>query len=202
MNISLSNKKLGGHIPSINLPPITTCRCNAPCKKDCYACKGNFRYPKVQQSMNENLTEFLNDGETFFNTIINYINNGLVIYKYVRWFSAGDIVSKKFFEGMVKVAKTCKHTKFLAFTKKFEIVNDYIANGGQIPSNLKIVFSRWDKDFIVNNPYKFPESFVNFKDSKRNPEIPFLSFPCNGDCSKCLSCWNLKKGQSVVFNQH
>lgn len=32
--VSNTNSKLGGQIYSINLPPIVTCRSNAPCLKD------------------------------------------------------------------------------------------------------------------------------------------------------------------------
>ena len=35
VTISQSNTKLG-MIPTISLPPIITCRKNAPCAKDCY----------------------------------------------------------------------------------------------------------------------------------------------------------------------
>lgn len=200
MHISTSNEKLGV-IPSINLP---TCVCgNAPCRgKGCYACKGHWLYPNVQKSLEENLTEFVTDSDKFFDNVIKAVNGGLVIYKYFRWFASGDIVNEKFLNGMVKVATKCKQTKFLCFTKKFSIVNNYIHNGGTIPQNLKIVFSGWDKNFEIVNPFNFPVAYIDFKDKTKNPEIPFLSFPCNGDCSTCLACWKLKPGQSVKFNQH
>jgi hypothetical protein len=103
---------------------------------------------------------------------------------------------------MIKVAKKCKHVKFLCFTKKFTIANDYLASGGKIPTNLHIVYSAWFKGFKVDNPYNFPVAYVFFKKEELNPTIPPLSIPCEGDCAKCLSCWSLKKGQSVVFHQH
>ena len=41
MKITISNtiSKLGGFIPSINLPAGKTCRADAPCQKGCYAKK-------------------------------------------------------------------------------------------------------------------------------------------------------------------
>lgn len=202
MKISITNSKLGDKIPSLNLPPIKTCRADAPCKKGCYALKGNWIFLNVKNSLQNNLDDFLNDKEKFFNDIINYLKNGLTTYKYFRWFSSGDIVNDDFLKGMVNVAKQCKNTKFLCFTKKFEIVNNYLNNGGVIPNNLKIVFSAWNKDFKVDNPYNLPMTYVFFKKAENNAKIPSLAIPCKGKCDECLACWGLKNGQSVFFNQH
>jgi hypothetical protein len=88
------------------------------------------------------------------------------------------------------------------FTKKFEIVNDFIKNNGDLPNNLRVVFSAWDKNFFVPNPYNLPIAYVNFCDSSKNPDIPVTAFKCSGNCEKCLTCWQLQNGQATVFNQH
>lgn len=200
MKISLTNSKLGDKIPSLNLP-TTVCRANAPCKKGCYAMKGNWLFKNVVTSLQSNLDHFLADSEGFFDEIINYINNDDVVYKFFRWFSSGDIVNQTFLDGMVRVANKCKQTKFLCFTKKYELINEYL-NVAELPKNLKIVLSAWDKDFKVENPHNLPMTYINFKDQTRNAEIPEFAIPCVGTCSKCKACWSLKKGQSVYFNQH
>jgi hypothetical protein len=202
IKITTTNSKLGGFIPQINLPALVTCRKNAPCAKYCYARKGNFTFPKVQESIQNNLNEFLNDSKGYFKQIIDFLNNGEIIYKFFRWHSSGDIVNAEYLKGMVEVAKKCKHTKFLAFTKKFEIVNEYLASGEKLPKNLSIVFSAWDKTFKVDNPFNLPMTYVFFKKEENNADIPEFSFPCNGSCQNCKACWNLKKGQSVYFHQH
>lgn len=202
IKISKTNSKLGGEIPSVNLPPISTCRNNAPCKKVCYACKGNFTYNKVKTSLNNNYALYIHNKDSYFEQIIDFLSNKLTTYKFFRWHSAGDIINEEYLEGMIKVAKKCKRTKFLAFTKKFELVNDYLAKGGAIPNNLKIVYSAWDKGFKVDNPFNLPVAYINFKKKESNPDIPELAIPCTGKCYECLSCWTLRKGQSVVFDQH
>lgn len=202
MKISITNSKLGNNIPSINLPPIITCRKDAPCKKGCYALKGNWLFKNVKNSLQSNLEDFQNDSKKFFNDIIDYLSNGLTTFKYFRWFGSGDIVNEDFFDGMIKVAKKCKQTKFLCFTKKYEIVNAYLASGKKIPSNLKVIFSAWDKDFKVDNPFQLPMAYIEFKQAERNADIPEMAIPCTGDCSKCLACWSLNKSQAVRFKQH
>lgn len=201
VKISTTNTKLSGQIPSVNLPPIKTCRHDAPCKHLCYATRGNFCYPKVKESHMNNLACYVSNKDKYFDDIIAYLN-GLVSYRFFRWHSSGDMVDYDYLLGMVRVAKKCKSVKFLCFTKKFELVNQFLATGEKLPKNLHIVFSAWDKDFKVVNPYNLPVTYVNFKDTSKNPDIPELAIPCTGDCPNCLACWSLKNGQAVVFHQH
>ena len=99
---------------------------------------------------------------------------------------------------------TEKDSTIKDFTKKFMLVNMFMEfNPDAIPSNLHIVFSAWDKDFKVDNPFNFPVTYVNFvKHPERNADIPKFAIPCVGDCKSCKSCWSLTNGQSVVFNFH
>lgn len=202
MKISLTNSKLGGAIPSINLPPLQTCRENAPCAKLCYARKGNWTYNNVKKSHLDNLEHFNTNPANFFDEIIKTLNNGDIIYRFFRWHSSGDIPNLTYLMGMVRVARECPQTKFLAFTKKFELVNMYLSIYDELPSNLKIVYSAWDKNFEVPNPYNLPVTYVMFKNEEDNPQIPEFAIPCIGKCYECKSCWSLQKGQSVVFKQH
>jgi len=198
--ITTTTTKLGNQIPSINMP-TTVCRADAPCAKGCYAKKGNYRYSKIQKGLKERLDLFNQDSDFFFNQIIRELS-GLTTYKYVRWHASGDIVNMKYFYGIIKVANECPNTMFLCFTKKFNLVNTYLALGHQLPNNLRIVFSAWDKDFIVDNPYNMPITYVNFKNKSKNAFIPENAIPCAGKCDTCLACWQLHNGQAVVFNQH
>lgn len=201
IKISTSNSKLGV-IPSVNLPPVTTCRKNAPCIKDCYARKGRFRFHTVIDNMDLNYALYQAHPEAcqrkYEYEIKPLLRNFFISAKY----ASGDIVDPQYFQGMVKLANELPQTSFLAFTKKFEIVNEYINSGGSIPSNLNIVFSAWGSDFEVVNPYRFPVSHVRFKDPKRNTKIPTNAAECGGNCSECLHCWTIQHGESVVFNAH
>lgn len=166
VKFSKTNSKLGA-IPSVNLPPITTCRKGCPCAKDCYARKGNFRFKNVQESLRGNLNEYISNPDGFFEQILNEVNNGIVSYNYFRFHAAGDIVDDYYFKKMVEVASKRPFTKFLAFTKKFEIVNAYMQTVGAIPPNLRIVFSAWGDSFVVDNPYNFPVAYVRLNNEKK-----------------------------------
>ncbi len=200
VKISTTNSKLGV-IPSVNLPPIITCRDGCPCSKSCYATKGNFRFANVKSSHEQNYQSYLENPVQYFADIIDAVKGGIITYNYFRWHASGDIVDALYFDGMVSAANAAPNTLFLAFTKKFEIVNSYITNGGLIPSNLNIVFSAWGDDFHIENPYNFPVAHVRFPD-ETNKNIPNDAIECSGDCMNCLQCWNIGIGQSVVFNKH
>lgn len=197
ITISHNNSKLGKEIPSINLPPVLTCRSDAPCFGKCYARKGRFLFENVKNSMGDNLNAYREDPQRYF----DYIAANSFLNRFFRWHSAGDIVDARYLEGMVEVATKNPDTHYLAFTKRFDIVNDFVDKGGNIPQNLHIVFSGWDKYFKVENPHDFPMTYVRFKKGD-NSHIPEDAIPCKGKCYECVACWQLRKGQSIYFDEH
>lgn len=200
VRISKTNSKLGV-IPSVNIPPVVSCRKNAPCSGKCYAMRGRFRYPIVREAMENNLNIYKEDPRRYFSEIQSAISDGIVSYSYFRWHAAGDIVDDEYLRGMVRVALNLPSTQFLAFTKKYEMINDYVRAGNAIPSNLNIVFSAWGQ-LKFDNPYNFPVAYVRFKDPVSNMNIPRDAEECSGNCTTCLKCWEIGRGESVVFNIH
>ena len=203
VHISTTVSKLGASIPTVNLPPIITCRANALCAKcaeeggGCYALRGHFIYPNVKKSLQNNLDAYKENPKLYFSMIAD----GFKMFQFARLHSSGDIVDMEYLKGMCWVARKCPNTKILCFTKKFELVNQFLDEGHKIPKNLVIVFSSWD-DFVPENPYNLPMTYVKFRDEKRNTHIPKDAITCTGSCPKCLGCFNLKKGGSVVFKKH
>lgn len=194
--VSNTNSKLGGQIYSINLPAVVTCRPDAPYFKGCYARKGNWVFPNVKNSLDGNLEAYKNNPKLFFESIAAQT----ALVRFCRWHSSGDIVDMQYFEGMCRVARKNKATHYLCFTKKYEIVNEFLSNGKRIPKNLSIVFSAWD-NWIPENPYSLPMTYVYAKDFN-NDLIPKDAIPCGGKCENCQACWTLKKGQHVYFLKH
>lgn len=199
MKITNGNTKLSASIPSINLPAGITCRTDAPCFKQCYAKRGRFMYKNIQKCYKANLDHYIRDANGYFDDIIKQIKQPLVIYKYVRWHSSGDIIDYNYLDGMCRVAEACKQVNFLCFTKKYELINKWILFGYKIPKNLHIVFSGWDESWKFDNPYNFPVALVRFKNDTRDFS---KCKQCSGKCYECVACWKLKKGQTVVFDKH
>ena len=196
VKVSNTNSKLGGQIYSINLPAVVTCRPDAPCFKGCYARKGNWTFSNVKSSLESNLEAYKSNPDLFFESVAAQT----VLVRFCRWHSSGDIVDMQYFEGMCKVARKNKETHYLCFTKKYEIINEFLSKGKRIPKNLSIVFSAWS-NWIPENPYDLPMTYVYGKEFN-NELIPKDAIPCGGKCETCQACWTLKKGQHVYFLKH
>lgn len=196
--ISDSVSKMGGRAKAVGFPARVTCRPDAPCKHDCYACKGRFRFESVKNALNTNLLLYRADPIAFQQSIVKACKSS----KYFRYFYAGDIPDYDFIDLMFEVANDVSDTKFLAFTKKYEMVNEYISKHGMPPANLKIYLSAWGDNFMPDNPYGLPIAYIRLHDEECT--IPEGTRECNGSCAYCIEeedggCWN---GDDVVFNQH
>lgn len=208
VTIGRRNTALGA-IPSVNLPAIVTCRQDAPCRRLCYACRGNFQFRNVRSAHSHNLNMWLLYPEFFEKSVYTAAFSA----RYFRWHSAGDIVDTPYLDMMVRIAYQLPSTRFLAFTKKFALVNAWLDEHGELPKNLNVIFSAWDRHFAVPNPYKLPIAYVTFKDPGLTPDIPRNAMACykqtvrGGTCEQCVTrngggCWTLKHGEAVVFKQH
>jgi len=199
VKVGNNNSKLGNQIPNINLPAGCTCREDAPCRKLCYAQRGRFRYEVVQKRAFENLKAWETDPKQFEEDVKEQTN----LSKFVRWHSSGDIPDMAYLEMMCRVAMELEGTNYLCFTKKYELVNQFLNSGNTIPDNLTIVFSAWG-NWKPENPYNLPVAYVKLKGIE--VDIPVDAKECPSYCGKCAatnnSCWKLKHGESVCFKQH
>ena len=182
--------------------PTCVCREDAPCRKTCYANKGCQQIEKVQAAYYRNLRIYNDDPDNFFEQV--YYKVKFTGLPKVRIFDSGDLPSYDFFERLVEVCKKTPGAKYMMFTKKYEIVNEYIDRNGNLPDNLNVMFSAWDRLWDVPNPHGLGVAYVDFEDKRLNPDIPRYAFKCPGresTCSACGACWN-KRLKAVVFHQH
>lgn len=197
VKISRGNEKMGS-IKSISLPPVVTCRPGAPCVKSCYA-RRLQRFPNVRKAYENNLELYLSDACRYFDQVTAAAEKE----SFFRWHVSGDIVNLDYFRFMCGTAKVCENTKFLCFTKKYEIVNDFIKEGGIIPENLIIIFSVWNNLELVN-PYNLPAAHVVPKETRGL----WGGNECTGNCLECAinnkRCWSFSPGgaDSVFLVEH
>lgn len=198
-HISNTISKLGC-IPTVNLPPVITCRPDAPCAHGCYARKGNFVFANVQKSVRANLDCWRTRPDVYRSAIeLAAMQN-----RFFRWHSSGDIPDESYLGMMFDVAEAVPTCSFLAFTKRVEWVNALL-NVRAKPKNLSLVLSAWG-NWIPDNPHNLPIAYVRLRSGEGASFIPADAKPCSGACYKCVggasNCWALKNGESVVFNQH
>lgn len=197
LSVSNANSKMG-NVKSISMPRVVTCAPDVPCAKTCYVAHFDWRRT-VRDAYENNLNLWLTDPDSFEQQAIAAAYGSF----YFRWHVSGDIISQDYLAMMCRVARKLPHTHFLAFTKQYKIVNQYLENKKRIPSNLHILFSEWP-GYNMNNPYNLPVAYVSFKNGIC--DAPSDAKECGGHCEECAyagkNCWVLEKGQSVVLREH
>ena len=196
VSISKGNSKMGA-IPSVSLPACVTCNPGAPCFKLCYAAKITRLYKTVKTAYENNLTILNTDPALYW----EQVKQGAQMARYFRYHVSGDIPNADYLVQMIKLAKSLPNTHFLAFTKQYYIVNQFLNDGGTIPKNLKIIFSNWGA-WKCENPYNLPVCEIILKGSEPAPDWKI----CGGNCTACacagIGCWELKQGETIAIYQH
>ena len=198
VKISAGNAKLGS-IPSVSLPAGVTCRKDCKCYTKCYARRLERMRPSVRNAYQHNLTLLQESPDVYWREV----EASIMMSRFFRFHVSGDIPDNVYFAHMIEIAERNQHCEILCFTKKYDIVNQHLDFGGNIPNNLHIVFSGWE-GLQLNNPYKLPEAHVRFKNGFTTARSGAKE--CGGNCTECLmtegGCWSLKHGEQVVFNEH
>lgn len=199
VHISRHVSKLGVEIPSLNLPVGCTCRPDAPCFQKCYARRGRFCFTRNKAYLQNNLELWHCESQLFEQEIT------LAAFRsrFFRWHSSGDIPDAAYLEMMVRIARHLPKTRFLVFTKKYELIDHWLEENNAFPENLTVVLSAWG-DFLPQNPHNLPVSYIRFKHASY--AIPESARQCPSYCGDCvtsgMSCWDLHPGESVVFHEH
>lgn len=197
VKISSGNSKMGS-VPSVSLPSIKTCR-QCACSTKCYAQKLERLRPVVRNAYQHNLEVLMNEPETYWREV----EASVMMSRFFRFHVSGDIPTAEYLANMVAVAMRNSHCEILCFTKRYEMVNEFIEKNGELPSNLHMIFSGWIGLNLVN-PFSLPEAHVRYRDGSTTAREDAIE--CGGNCTECAltegGCWNLQKGQQVVFNEH
>lgn len=196
--ISKGNSKTGELVPSVSLIPVEHCPNSESCKKLCYDVRNDCVYPSVRAKRAVNAAIYECDQDRYFSEISKACQG----FRFFRWHVGGDIVNYKYLLGMVRVAEDNPHCRFLAFTKNFNAVNEYLVEN-ELPENLQIVFSCWP-GLKVPNPNNLPTSHPLFANGVTTAH--YGAKYCTGNCSLCAidknGCFDLKRGEEVIFLAH
>ncbi len=195
ISISPGNAKMGA-IPSVSLPPVVTCAHDCKCAAKCYAAKICRLRTSVANAYARNLEIYHQNPDGYF----LQVKAAACVTRFFRWHVSGDIPDTAYLDNMVRVAKELPGVEFLAFTKRYDMVNQYISNSF-IPDNLHLIFSAWP-GMAMENPHGFPVAHVIFKGSAPADNWKI----CGGNCQDCacrgVGCWELKPGEHIAFYEH
>lgn len=198
VSISKGNKKLGS-IQSVSLPSGETCRPCA-CNDICYARKMERLRPSVKAAYENNLNILRAEPEVYWREV----EAAIMLSRYFRFHVSGDIPDADYLCRMVEIMRRNRHCQALCFTKKYELVNEYLdAVQTGFPDNLHILLSAW-RGLEMDNPHNLPEAHILYRDgtTTANPDAK----KCSGNCTECAitddGCWVLGTGEQVVFREH
>lgn len=200
MNVKISNgnSKMGS-IPSVSLPSGLTCRDDCECRKKCYAKRLERMRPSVRQAYKHNYDLLNHDSDTYWREV----EASIMMSRFFRYHVSGDIPDNVYLAHMIDIAERNPHCEMLCFTKKYNLINDFLDFGGTIPKNLHIILSGWN-DIEMVNPYNLPEAHVKYKDGSTTARGDAKM--CGGNCTECAitdgGCWTIKPGEQIVFNEH
>jgi hypothetical protein len=135
-SIPAGNDKITGKI---------TCPFAGKCLKLCYAKKGFYNMPSVENALS------LRNQATREEDFVQRINNELEKVKkdkqiYVRIHDSGDFYSPTYFAKWLEIAKNNPSVRFYAYTKSHSFIR-----GIELPENLDLIYSLGStKDELIN----------------------------------------------------
>lgn len=198
VSISSANSKMGA-VASVSLLPFLTCPglCAVTCGIKCYAAKlANLRRVVLEAYARNTALAFFRP-DMFWNAV-DVAMKGV---RFFRFHVSGDIPTRAYFARMLQACRDNPHCEVLVFTKRYEIVNEYLATGAALPENLHLLFSGWT-DLDPVNPYELPETNVYATEDEIRDDWKL----CGGNCFECgcrgLGCWQARRGDVVAFKLH
>lgn len=197
--ISNGNKKVGD-VPSVSLLPVIDCGNCSKCKRSCYDLRHDIIMKECLATRAVNSLICKHERERYFSEIDDYLTRHL--RPAFRFHVGGDIVDESYFRSMVELAVKHRKVDFLVFTKMFYIVNGWIDEHGELPSNLHVIFSGWI-GLKMDNPHNLPTTHPIINGVTSAPEGARY---CTGNCTECYKeermCWVIGKGDSILFAAH
>ena len=161
----------------------------------CYALKGNYTFPVVQNAMKMRLEKFYK--KEFIPSLVYLLQS--MDQKYFRWFDSGDLQDAEMFNRIVEIAKLCPDVKFWLPTKEYKIISDYIESGNKIPANLNVRLSGYMID--ENGPISLAKKLHVTISEVRREGFNCPSSKQGNFCETCRKCWD-KKEFNVIYKKH
>jgi hypothetical protein len=162
----------------------------------CYAMKGNYLFPNVQEGLTKRFHAFLHP--RFVEAMTFMIKRYSAKSGYFRWFDSGDLKDIAMLE---KIAMICQQTPEIEHwlpTREVKVVSDYLKIYKEFPDNLMVRVSAPMIDGLPIKSYKYT-STVNHKTKPIGHDCP-ARFQDN-ECRDCRACWD-KEISNVSYHKH
>jgi hypothetical protein len=162
----------------------------------CYAMKGNYLFPSVQQGLEKRFEAFLHP--RFVEAMTFMIKRHSAKSGYFRWFDSGDLNNMAMLEKIVMICQQTPEIEHWLPTREVKVVFDYLKIYKQFPDNLMVRLSAPMVDGEPIKSYKYT-STVNHKTKPIGHDCP-SRFQDN-ECRDCRACWD-RKVTNVSYHKH
>ena len=162
----------------------------------CYAMKGNYLFPSVQQGLEKRFEAFLHP--RFVEAMTFMIKRHSAKSGYFRWFDSGDLNNMAMLEKIVMICQQTPEIEHWLPTREVKVVFDYLKIYKQFPDNLMVRVSAPMIDGLPIKSYKYT-STVNHKTKPIGYDCP-ARFQDN-ECRDCRACWD-KEISNVSYHKH
>lgn len=185
-----------------------TCNgCCDGCEGKCYAVRdGKLHHNACIPAWSKNTLIMRNDIESMF----TQLKNGLIQKKakVLRWHSAGEIESFDYLLHMVKLAVEMPNVQFYCYTKRFDLVSQYLNDFKKFPKNLVVNISVWhdnDKGYDFGKCNKFVyDDGTDPKIAKMRhcPAVDKNGHSTGVKCADCGWCFKGNFGRITAVYEH
>jgi len=173
----------------------------------CYALKGRYPFPNVQNAMDRRLKSWRKSREDWVDAMCYIMENDKVIQKtkVFRWFDSGDLQGEEMLEDINEIAWRVRDVRFWLPTKEYVVVNNY---SEEVAPNLNIRIShpKLNSSYPNSAFADYVKSYIYKKD--RLDEAPSGAKVCPATvpgnprvCGDCRNCWD-KDVKEVVYIYH
>jgi len=129
---------------------FNTCPNAGVCGAFCYAKSGTYMFSNVRKAHIQKLELVLYHRQTWIDLMIEELNKGKYIGRYVRIHDAGDFFSWNYTMDWFKIIKCCPWVQFYTYTKEVKLFKHTLKE--QIPKNLIVIYSYGGKQDHLIEP--------------------------------------------------
>ena len=181
-NIPASRCLTGGKLRKV---PGSTC-------SHCYALKGRYGFPNVQQALERRLKA--HDDPRWVEAMVFLVEP----HRWFRWFDSGDLQSEDMLHKLMDVCSATSKTRHWLPTREYGIVAS-VLKLRKPPANLNI---RLSAHMIDRDPPKLLAKQLGVTTSGVSAELYTCPAPRqNNQCGECRLCWNKRKAH-VIYHKH
>lgn len=224
ISVSKGNSKLGKGVMIFNLLPgdepistkdkgqLTNVRgtcagCCDGCLDKCYAMRdARLHHNSVIPAIAKNtLIMRHNMEDTFKQLRENLVKNKA---KVLRYHSSGEIESYEYLLHMVKLAIEMPEVRFYFYTKRFDLMDKYLKECGELPENLVCNISEWKgntKGYALEGLNTFIYDDGTDESLKNVPHCPAVDKKgrkTGVTCENCGLCYRGNDGHVVAVYSH